>query len=239
MQVKNDQDVRFIRVWAVTAVTPVARVVEWLRGGSIGFLQQLHPAARHQRRRTAGCATKLDRLKMENMFLKNELNTADRAKALQVFQAHTPSKMLAATHHRHRRRRRIRKVVFVDRGSRRRRDAGHGGGHAGRHRGQGDRRVSDRLQVLLITDPDFAAGVISQKSQVRGTLKGQGTPHVQGGLRAVRGEGRSRANGSTPRATTASSRAAFPWACARCAPGSRSRRFWSSRAACSTAWRTC
>ena len=33
---------------------------------------------------------------MENIFLKNELNTADRAKALQVFQAHTPSKMLAA-----------------------------------------------------------------------------------------------------------------------------------------------
>jgi rod shape-determining protein MreC len=31
-------------------------------------------------------------------------------------------------------------------------------------------------QVLLITDPDFAAGVISQKSQARGTLKGQGTP---------------------------------------------------------------
>ena len=31
-------------------------------------------------------------------------------------------------------------------------------------------------EVMLITDPDFAAGVISQKTQVRGTLKGQGTP---------------------------------------------------------------
>jgi rod shape-determining protein MreC len=30
--------------------------------------------------------------------------------------------------------------------------------------------------VLLITDPDFAAGVVSQKGQVHGTLKGQGTP---------------------------------------------------------------
>jgi rod shape-determining protein MreC len=29
-------------------------------------------------------------------------------------------------------------------------------------------------EVLLITDPDFAAGVISQKNQTRGTLKGQG-----------------------------------------------------------------
>ena len=31
-------------------------------------------------------------------------------------------------------------------------------------------------EVQLITDADFAAGVISQKNQVRGTLKGQGTP---------------------------------------------------------------
>jgi rod shape-determining protein MreC len=31
-------------------------------------------------------------------------------------------------------------------------------------------------QVVLVTDPDFAAGVISQKNQTRGTLKGQGTP---------------------------------------------------------------
>jgi rod shape-determining protein MreC len=29
---------------------------------------------------------------------------------------------------------------------------------------------------MLITDPDFAAGVVSQKNQTRGTLKGQGKP---------------------------------------------------------------
>ena len=37
VQVKNDQDVRMIRVWTVTAVTPVARVLGVVRGGSIGF----------------------------------------------------------------------------------------------------------------------------------------------------------------------------------------------------------
>ena len=31
-------------------------------------------------------------------------------------------------------------------------------------------------EVLLVTDPEFAAGVISSKSMSRGTLKGQGTP---------------------------------------------------------------
>jgi rod shape-determining protein MreC len=119
--------------------------------------------------------TELDHYKLENNFLKNELNTAERAKALAVFQAHTPSKTLAAS---------VigtgagsnSKVVFVDRGS-----------ASGVQRGMAvvtpDGIVGKVIaayptasQVLLITDPDFAAGVISQKSQARGTLKGQGTP---------------------------------------------------------------
>ena len=100
---KNDQDVRFIRIWTVTAVTPVARLMEGLRGGGTGFLHNyilLHDTNQENRRLRA----ELDKLKMENIFLKNELNTADRAKALAVFQAHTPSKTLAASDHRHRRR---------------------------------------------------------------------------------------------------------------------------------------
>ena len=53
-QVKNDQDVRLIRVWAVTAVTPLARVLEGVRSGTVGFLRELRPAARRATRRTAG-----------------------------------------------------------------------------------------------------------------------------------------------------------------------------------------
>jgi rod shape-determining protein MreC len=34
-------------------------------------------------------------------------------------------------------------------------------------------------QVLLITDADFAAGVVTEKNQVHGTLKGQGTPQCK------------------------------------------------------------
>ena len=75
-QVKNDQDVRMIRLWTVSAVTPFARVVEWLRGGSIGFMRDyilLHDTHLENRR----LQTELDRLKLENNFLKNELATAD------------------------------------------------------------------------------------------------------------------------------------------------------------------
>jgi rod shape-determining protein MreC len=174
VQVKNDQDVQLIRVWAVTAVTPVARIVEGLRGGGSGFLHNyilLHDTNAENRRLQA----ELDRYKLDNIFLKSELNRADRARALEVFQRHTASKMVAAT---------IfavgagsgSKVVFVDRGT-----------VSGVQRGMAvvtpDGIVGKvtaaypmSSAVQLITDADFAAGVVSQKNQVHGTLKGQGTP---------------------------------------------------------------
>ncbi len=173
-QVKTDQDVRMIRVWTVTAVTPVARVVEFFRGGGSGFIRNyitLKDTSAENRR----LREELGKLRIENTFLKNELNTADRAKALQLFQARTPSKMLAAN---------IigtgagsnSKVVFVNRGS-----------------GEGVMRgmavitpegivgkviaaYPTASEVQLVTDSEFAAGVVTQKTLVRGTLKGQGTP---------------------------------------------------------------
>ena len=173
---KNDQDVRMIRVWTVTAVTPVARIVEGLRGGSSGFLHNyilLHDTHEQNRK----LQTEVDRLRLENTFLKNELSTAERAKALQVFQSHTPSKMLAA---------KIigigagsnSKVVLVDRGT-----------VNGVQRGMAvvtpDGIVGKVItayltasHVQLITDPDFAAGVMT-RSGVHGTLKGQGTPQCR------------------------------------------------------------
>src|SRR5262249_2886866 len=115
VQVKNDQDVRIIRVWTVTAVTPAARIIEGLRGGSIGFIRNyilLRDASEENKRLQA----ELDRLKIENRFLKAELSTAERAKALSIFQSRTASRTVAAT---------IigtgagstSRVVFVDRGT--------------------------------------------------------------------------------------------------------------------------
>jgi rod shape-determining protein MreC len=167
-------DVPLIRVWAVTAVTPAARVLESIRGGGSGFLHNyvlLHDTNAANRRLQA----ERDTLKLENIFLKNQLNMAERAEALKVFQARSPSKTIAAT---------IvgtgaganSKVVFVDRGS-----------VSGVQRGMAvvtpDGIVGKVIaayptasEVLLITDSDFAAGVVSQKSGARGILKGQGSP---------------------------------------------------------------
>jgi rod shape-determining protein MreC len=174
VQVKNDQDVRMIRVWTVTAVTPVARGLESVRAGGLGFLRNyvlLHRADEENRQ----LHEEIGRLRVENIYLKNELNRADRAKALEMFQSQTPSKMLAAT---------ViatgagpnSKVVFVDRGS-----------VSGVMRGMGvvtpDGIVGKVIaaypttsEIVLVTDSEFAAGVVSQKNQARGTLKGDGTP---------------------------------------------------------------
>jgi rod shape-determining protein MreC len=172
VQVRNDRDIPFIRVWTITAVTPFARLVEAVRGGSVGFVRDyihLHEADAENRR----LREEVGRLKLDNIFLRNELNQADRVKALQMFQAETQSKTLAA---------RVfgvgaassAKMVLVDRGS-----------IAGVQRGMAvvtpDGIVGKVIaayptasQVLLVTDPEFAAGVISQKNQARGTFKGTG-----------------------------------------------------------------
>jgi rod shape-determining protein MreC len=173
---KNDQDVRMIRVWTMTAVTPVARVVEAIRGGGSGFLRNyvfLHDTNEENKR----LHTEVDKLLMENTFLKNELATAERAKALQVFQAHTPSKTLAAT---------IvgigagtsSKVVLVDRGTLNGVQRGMAVVTPEGIVGKVVSAYPTGSHVQLITDPEFAAGVMT-KGGARGTLKGQGIPQCR------------------------------------------------------------
>jgi rod shape-determining protein MreC len=171
-QIKSNQDVRLIRVWAVGAVTPMARLLEGVRSGSSHFFGEYF-SLRGVRDENHRLKTELDKAKLENQFLRTELNTADRAKTLAIFQSSSQSKTVGA---------RVignstgfsGKVVFVDRGT-----------SDGIERGMAvitpDGIVgkiisvySSASQVLLITDPSFAAGVVSQKNRTYGTLKGQG-----------------------------------------------------------------
>jgi rod shape-determining protein MreC len=171
-QVKSNQDMRLIRVWSVTAVTPVAKVLEAVRRNTIGVVEDYFVLI-NVREENLRLIEQLGKLKMENHFLKSELQTADRAEALKAFQARTPSRTVPA---------RVigtgtganSRVVYVDQGS-----------SAGIMRGMAvvtpDGIVGKVLdayptasQVLLITDGGFAAGVISQKNRVHGTIKGQG-----------------------------------------------------------------
>jgi rod shape-determining protein MreC len=167
-QVKTSQDVRLIRVWAVTTVTPVAGIVEAVRRNTIGFLEDYFILldVREQNRKLRDDNS---RLKMENIYYRNELSTADRARALAAFQRKTPSKTVAS---------RVTgnstvstaRAVFIDRGS-----------TSGIEKGMAvvtpDGIVGKIIavyplasQVLLVTDPTFSVGVESQKSHIHGAL---------------------------------------------------------------------
>jgi rod shape-determining protein MreC len=172
-QVRNASDVPLVRIWAVSAVTPVASTVEGLRNGTTGFFSNYFEL-RNAREQSLTLKTEVDRLKLENQFLKNELSSAQRAEALAGFQQHNPSKMIGA---------RVigatpgigTRSVLIDRGS-----------QAGVRRGMAvvtpDGIVGTVIavfpfasQVRSVTDPGFAAGVESQKNHVHGVLKGLGT----------------------------------------------------------------
>jgi rod shape-determining protein MreC len=171
-QVKSNKDIPLMRVWAVTAVTPVEQVLEVVRSHTWGFVEDYFVLLG-----VKGENDKLKhengQLKLENHYLKSELNTADRAQALSVFQTHSQSKTVAA---------RIigngtganSKVVFVDRGSASGVESGMAVVTPDGIVGKVVDAYPTASLVMLITDPTFAAGVVSQKNHVRGTLKGQG-----------------------------------------------------------------
>jgi len=190
-QVKSNQEVRLIRVWAVSGVTPLARVLEASRSGVSHFFSDYFVLldVRDDNKRMKA---ELDRIKMENQFLRTELSTADRAHSLAIFQAQSPSKTIAA-HIIGNTTEPGAKVVMVDRGS-----------SSGIEKGLAvitpDGIVGKVINVyptasfvLLATDPTFAAGVISQTNRVHGTLRGQGystvtIEHVQNEEKVAQGE---------------------------------------------------
>ena len=171
-QVKSNGEVRLIRVWAVSAVTPLARVIEAGRSGTVHFFRDYFVLL-NVREENQHLKADLDRTKMDNQYLRTELSTADRAKSLAIFQQQSPSKTIAAH---------VignttgvgAKVVIVDRGTGSGVEKGMAvitpDGIVGKVIGA----YPTASYVLLITDPSFAAGVISQKNRVHGTLKGQG-----------------------------------------------------------------
>jgi rod shape-determining protein MreC len=171
-QEKSSHDVRLLKVWSVWAVTPIARLMESTRLNSFGVFENYFVllGVRDENRKLHD---QIGNLRMQNQFLQTQLADAERARALVAFQAQTPSKTLPA---------RVilngtglnSVTVFLDRGS----NSGVENGMAvvtpegivGKVIGV----YPSSSLVLLVTDPTFAAGVISQKNHVSGTLKGQG-----------------------------------------------------------------
>ncbi|HSU30504.1 MAG TPA: rod shape-determining protein MreC [Bryobacteraceae bacterium] len=167
-QVKTNGDERLIRVWAVTAVTPMAGIVEVTRRNTIGFLEDYFILldVREQNRRLHADN---DRLRMENIYYRNQLSTAVNARALTAFQQETPSRTIAA---------RVignstvatAKAVFIDRGFTSGIKKGMPVVTAEGVVGKVSAAYPLVSQVLLVTDPTFKVGVESQKGHIHGVL---------------------------------------------------------------------
>jgi rod shape-determining protein MreC len=176
-QVKSNKDVPMLRVWAVTAVTPVEASLEFVRRHTWGYVADyfvlLNVHSQNEKLKHEN-----GQLKLENQYLKSELSTADRAKALSVFQSRSPSKTLAA---------RVigngtganSKVVFVDRGAASGVESGMAVVTPDGIVGKVVDAYPTASSVMLILDGNFAAGVVSDKNHVRGTLKGVGHSQCQ------------------------------------------------------------
>ncbi|MEQ1885751.1 MAG: rod shape-determining protein MreC [Bryobacteraceae bacterium] len=175
-QVKSNGEVRLIRIWAVSAVTPLARAIEAGRSSSAHFLRDYFVLL-NVREENKRMKADLDRVQMENQYLRTELSTADRAKSLAIFQQTSPSKTIAA-HVIGNTTGMGAKVVIVDRGTASGVEKGMAVITPDGIVGKVTSAFPTAAYVLLITDQTFAAGVISQKSRVRGTLKGQGNSTV-------------------------------------------------------------
>src|SRR3954470_16715734 len=177
-QVKTNRDERLIRVWAVSAVTPMAGVVEGVRRNTIGFLQDYFILldVREQNRKLKADN---DQLRMENVYFRNQLSTAEHAHALILFQAQSRSRTVAA---------RVignstvvtAKAVFIDRGSTSQIEKGMAVVTPEGIVGKVVAVYPLASQVLLITDPTFKVGVESQANHVHGVLDcGSGKCQIQ------------------------------------------------------------
>jgi rod shape-determining protein MreC len=171
-QVKTDQDVRLLRVWVVECVTPLARLMGSLRG-AVSDTFSGYFALVGTKQENLRLASELDRLKMENRQLRQELGTAERAEALRMFQTALPSRTVAV---------RVisagaginSKVVFVDRGASDGIRPGMAVINPDGVVGKVTAVFSKSSQVLLITDQGFSMGVVGAKSRAEGILKGTG-----------------------------------------------------------------
>jgi len=190
-QVRQNNDVPLLRIWAVSAVTPVATAIENLRSGAFGIFGDFF-SAHGSRDESRALRADRDKLRLENQLLRNELAAAQKASALAGFRAQTPSTLIGAH------------VIGTTTGMGSRSLLIDSGYVSGVRKGMAvvtpDGIVGKVLevypfasQVLSVTDAGFAAGVESQKNHTRGVMRGMGNSsarvdYVPSGLKVEKGE---------------------------------------------------
>ena len=174
-QIKREQQVRLIRVWAIEGVTPLGRAAAWVSDGIYGAWSG-YVALWHMRKENVELRAERDLLKMRNAELVGRAAEAERLSALLGFRdAHSEVPMLPA---------RVigaspdvgSRIVFLSRGSRDgvRRDLGviTPDGVVGKVLAV----FPDTSQVLLLTDRESGVGALLATSRTQAPVNGSGEP---------------------------------------------------------------
>lgn len=175
VQIRREQKVRLIRVWAIEAVSPMGRGLTWSVGGGRGLWNN-YIGLRHLRQDNEQLRAEIDRLQLRNAGLESRAAEAGRLGALLGFrEAHTEVPMLAA---------RVigaspdvgSRIIFLDRGTRDgvRRDMGviTPAGVIGKILAV----YRDTSQVLLLSDKESGVGALLAGSRVQAPVRGSGEP---------------------------------------------------------------
>lgn len=174
-QIKRERDVRLIRYWAVTVLTPVERVGTWsfskVSGVWRGYID-LHDARAENER----LQSELHRLQMRNRELEGRAAEAQRLGALLNFrETHPEAPMLAAqvigasadpTSH----------TLFINRGEHDRIRRNMGVITPDGVVGKIVEVFPSSAQVLLINDKESGVGALLVSSRTHGIIKGTGDP---------------------------------------------------------------
>ena len=174
-QVKRDQDVRLIRVWAVEIVAPLGRSANWITDGIRGGWSN-YVALRSLGQENGQLRADLDRLKLRNAELEGRAAEAGRLAGLLNFrQSNADVPMLAA---------RVigaspsssGRVAFLDRGSRDGVALNMGVITPEGVVGKVLAVYPGTSQVLLVSDKDSGVGALLAGSRTQGPVRGTGDP---------------------------------------------------------------
>jgi rod shape-determining protein MreC len=174
-QVKRDQDVRLIRVWAVEIVAPLGRSTNWLVDG-VGGIWTNYVDVRSLGRENKELHAEVDQLKLRNSELEGRAAEADRLATLLDFRKRTDeTPMLAA---------RVigaspsssGRVAFLDRGSRDGVAMDMGVITPQGVVGKVIAVYPATSQVLLVSDKDSGVGALLTDTRTQSPVRGSGDP---------------------------------------------------------------
>ena len=174
-QIKREHDVRLIRYWAVTLLTPVERVGTWAFS-NVGGVWSGYVGLRHTHAENQRLQSELDRLQLRNRELESQATEAQRLAVLLNFrETHGEAPMLAAqvigasadpSSH----------TLFINRGERDRVRRNLPVITPDGVVGKIVEVFPSSSQVLLINDKDSGVGALLASSRTHGVVKGSGDP---------------------------------------------------------------